>query len=115
LSNIYRLSITNIEIEIVSDTDNIPERILWGNNTGIEVEEAKAISIAVWDAKGRGSMVMELWNKEMQTLELKGFYLEILKKISETIRTATDDHAISNVIDNACFQISSLIEDEIRR
>ncbi|MBP6620487.1 MAG: hypothetical protein KAX81_04080 [Leadbetterella sp.] len=109
------MNITNIQIEITSDGDNVPDRILWGNNTGIEVEEAKAISIGVWDAKGRGSMVMELWNKEMQTLELKGFYLEIIKKIGETIRTATDDHVVSNIIDNACFQISSLLEEEVKR
>jgi gliding motility-associated protein GldC len=108
------LNFTEIKFEIKSDENNVPERILWGNNQGVEVEEAKAISVAIWDAKGRGSLVMELWNKEMQTIELKGFYLEVMKKIAETVRTATDDHVISNIIDNACFQITSLLEEEVK-
>lgn len=106
---------TEIKIHIESDAQNIPERILWESSDGGSIEEAKAISFGVWDAAGRGSMIMELWNKEMQTLELKGFYLEILKKIGESVRSATDDHVIGNIIDNACFQITSVIESQIEK
>ncbi|MCA0363193.1 MAG: gliding motility protein GldC [Bacteroidetes bacterium] len=112
-NKILFLKSTQINFEILSDSNNSPERILWGNNEGVEVEEAKAITIGIWDAKGRGSMVIDLWNKEMHTLELKGFYLEVMKKIAETVRVATDDHVMGNIIDNACFQITSLLENEV--
>jgi gliding motility-associated protein GldC len=109
------MNLNELHFEIKSDENNIPERILWSNNAEIEVEEAKAVSIGIWDAKGRGSMVMEIWNKDMNTLELKGFYLELMKKIAETVKNATDDHVISNIIENACFQINSIIEADVKR
>lgn len=109
------MNTTEFHIKIDSDINDAPERIQWQNTAEVSQEEAKAVSIAFWDAMGRGSMVINLWNKEMQILELKGFYLEIMKKMSETIKQATDDYVVSNIIDNACFQIESVLESEVEK
>ncbi len=107
------MSQTEFTIRISSDLYEAPEKIEWQNSEENSLEEAKAVTLAFWDAQGRGSMVVNLWNKQMQTLELKGFYLEIMKKLSESVKSATDDYVISNIIDNACFQIESLLQSEV--
>ncbi len=106
---------SRISFEISSDENNNPESIFWETSDSLQVEAAKSVIFGVWDAQGRGSMVMETWDKTMQTLEMKSFYLEVMKKMAETIKAATDDHVVGNIIENACFQINSLLVEEADR
>jgi gliding motility-associated protein GldC len=51
---------------------------------GVDLEEAKAIMLSVWDSKSKESMRIDLWTKEMPVDEMKIFFHQTLVAMSDT-------------------------------
>jgi gliding motility-associated protein GldC len=50
----------------------------------VELEEAKAVMLSVWDSKAKESLRIDLWTKEMPVDEMKIFFHQTLVTMSDT-------------------------------
>ncbi|WP_109832584.1 gliding motility protein GldC [Reichenbachiella versicolor] len=97
-----RKSKINVEVEL--DDQNIPEKITWSaeDNQGGKEMEAKAISLSFWDGEKSEALNLDLWIKEMDVVEMKKFYVNLLGTASNTLLNATGDEFMSTEIANMC-------------
>ena len=63
---------SDINIEVVTDENKVPEEIYWSAEDGnIYKEEAKALMLSVWDSKSQETLRIDLLTKEMPVDEMK--------------------------------------------
>jgi gliding motility-associated protein GldC len=105
---------TEIKFVIELDDQNVPSKILWDasdkNPRGLE--ETKAMCLSLWDATHNNTLKIDLWGKEMPTLEMKRFYIETIGGLAESLRNATGDETIYTEIDDLCKRLGKYLEKE---
>ena len=71
---------SEIKLRVVLDDENIPEKIYWdATDKGSQgEEEAKSISLNIWDHLNKNTMRIDLWSKDMPMDEMKRFYVDCL-------------------------------------
>jgi gliding motility-associated protein GldC len=69
---------------------------------GVDLEEAKAIMLSVWDSKSKESMRIDLWTKEMPVDEMKIFFHQTLVAMSDTFHRATGDEKMAETMKIFC-------------
>jgi len=106
---------SEINIAVSLDDDQVPEHIRWmADESPVDGwQEAKAFSLAIWDATSQGTLKMDLWNKEMQVTEMKRFAIEIMAGIADTMRRATNDDLMALDIDNLCKSLTARLDHEM--
>ena len=69
---------SEIKFVITLDKENIPEKIEWiaEDSLSDSLSETKSISLSLWDEKKKNTLRIDLWTKEMQTDEMKRFYID---------------------------------------
>lgn len=95
---------SNITIEVTLDEENIPEKIKWSaedNQDGLP-QDSKAISLSFWDGDKQDTLSLDLWTKDMDVMEMKKFYINLLGSASNTLLNATGDEFMSTEIANMC-------------
>lgn len=94
---------SEIKFEIESDDEMIPERIVWNatDKPGGQ-EQTRAISIAVWDHAEQNTLRMDLWTKDMPLDEMRGFYINALAGMAESVKVATGDEELANAMLAVC-------------
>jgi gliding motility-associated protein GldC len=109
-----RQSEINFTVEL--DNDNVPEKIYWDatDNPNEGLNDTKGVSIAVWDNYHHNTLKIDLWTKDMEVGDMKRFMIEIMGGIASTVRTATNDNAMADDIDNLCRTLSKRVEAEFR-
>mgnify|MGYP003352791845 CR=1 FL=1 len=95
------MSLTSeINLAIHLDEKNIPERILWdatdAQQEGIKVTQA--MLLALWDAKAKTGLSIDLWTKEMTVQEMNLFFYQTFITMSETFQRATNNEAMAKMI-----------------
>jgi len=94
---------SKIELKVELDENRVPEKIHWtAQDGGITNEEAKAIMLAVWDAKTQETLRIDLWTKEMPVDEMKVFFHQTLVAMSDTFHRATQDEKMSATMKDFC-------------
>ncbi len=108
---------SEIKFTITLDDQRLPEKINWEatDNPNEGIEEAKAIAIAVWDNFHRGSLRIDLWNKDMPVDEMKRFVIEAIGGLGETLLTATGDKKMAGAIDNLCRDLAQHVQEEMQK
>lgn len=108
---------SKIAIEIQLDEQNIPDKIYWNaDDAPMEgFQEAKAFTMAVWDTKDKGTLKIDLWNKEMEVYEMKQFVIETISGLADTVRRATSDDLMAMDLDNLCRELSKRLEEELKQ
>jgi len=102
---------SKIELNIELDENRVPEKIHWtAQDGGITNEEAKAIMLAVWDAKAQETLRIDLWTKEMPVDEMKVFFHQTLVAMSDTFYKATQDDKMSATMKNFCDYFAEKLE-----
>ena len=87
---------SKIELNIELDENRVPEKLHWtAQDGGITNEEAKAMMLAVWDAKTQETLRIDLWTKDMPVDEMKVFFHQTLVAMSDTFHRATQDDKMS--------------------
>ena len=91
---------SEINFKIQLDDQNIPEQISWSatDNPNEGIEETKAILVATWDPYHKGTLTLPLWTKDMEVLDMKRFFIEIMGTVSDASLQATGDHFFSQEI-----------------
>ena len=94
---------SEIKFLVELDENRVPEKLLWSaKDGGVELEEAKAIMLSVWDSKAKESMRIDLWTKEMPVDEMKIFFHQTLVAMSDTFQRATGDEKMADTMKDFC-------------
>ena len=100
-----------IELNVELDENRVPEKIHWtAQDGGITNEEAKAMMLAVWDAKTQETLRIDLWTKEMPVDEMKVFFHQTLVAMSDTFYKATQDDKMSATMKDFCDYFAEKLE-----
>jgi len=102
---------SKIELNVELDENRVPEKIRWtAQDGGITNEEAKAMMLAVWDAKTQETLRIDLWTKDMPVDEMKVFFHQTLVAMSDTFQRATQDEKMSATIKDFCDYFAEKLE-----
>ena len=102
---------SKIELNVELDENRVPEKIHWtAQDGGITNEEAKAMMLAVWDAKTKETLRIDLWTKEMPVDEMKVFFHQTLVAMSDTFHRATQDDKMSATMKDFCDYFAEKLE-----
>ena len=94
---------SDINIEVITDENKVPEEIYWSAEDGnIHKEEAKALMLSVWDSKSQETLRIDLWTKEMPVDEMKKFFHQTLVSMKETYYRATQDDKMADTMGDFC-------------
>jgi len=104
----------NSEIKFVVQLDdkNIPEKIQWHATDGPshDLLDARAVSISLWDPEQDNTMRIDLWNKDMDVVEMKRFAIESMDGVAEMIKSATGDDEMYKEITAMCKKLVKHVE-----
>ncbi|CAM2792288.1 gliding motility protein GldC [Flavobacterium frigoris] len=102
---------SEIKFLVELDENRVPEKLLWSaKDGGVELEEAKAIMLSVWDGKAKESMRIDLWTKEMPVDEMKIFFHQTLVAMSDTFQRATNDEKMADTMRDFCEYFAEKLE-----
>ncbi len=102
---------SEIKFLVELDENRVPEKLLWSaQDGGVELEEAKAIMLSVWDSKSKESMRIDLWTKEMPVDEMKIFFHQTLVAMADTFQRATGDEKMSDTMKDFCEYFAEKLE-----
>ncbi len=88
---------SDITIRVGLDANRVPVKIEWSasdRNDGT-MEECKAMVVALFDKEHRDTLRIDLWTKEMQTLEMDRFMYQTLRSMSQTYLRATQNTVLA--------------------
>lgn len=98
-TNLKRMSNTiTSEIKFVVELDEhrVPEKLTWtAQDGGVELEEAKAMLLSIWDSKTKETLRIDLWTKDMPVDEMKIFFHQTLVAMADTFERATQDEKMA--------------------
>ena len=102
---------SKIELNVVLDENRVPEQLHWtAQDGGITNEEAKAMMLAVWDAKTQEALRIDLWTKDMPVDEMKVFFYQTLVAMSDTFHRATQDEKMTATMKDFCDYFAETLE-----
>ncbi|MEZ7504678.1 gliding motility protein GldC [Flavobacterium sp. Arc2] len=102
---------SEIKFLVELDENRVPEKLMWtAEDGGVELEEAKAIMLSVWDSKAKESMRIDLWTKEMPVDEMKIFFHQTLVAMSDTYQRATGDEKMADTMRDFCEYFAEKLE-----
>ncbi|PKH66292.1 gliding motility protein GldC [Flavobacterium sp. ALD4] len=102
---------SEIKFLVELDENRVPEKLLWSaKDGGVDLEEAKAIMLSVWDSKSKESMRIDLWTKEMPVDEMKIFFHQTLVAMSDTFHRATGDEKMADTMKDFCEYFAEKLE-----
>lgn len=102
---------SEIKFVVELDENRVPENISWSaQDGGIDLEEAKAIMVSVWDAKAKETLRIDLWTKDMPVDEMKQFFHQTLVAMSDTFQRATNDEKMADTMKDFCQYFAEKME-----
>lgn len=102
-----KLKKSDIIISVMTNENNIPEKITWqAKDGGIEADEAKAVILSLWDGKAGTAMRIDLWEKEMSVDEMKKFFHQTLLTMADSFERATGENKICEDMRDFCHHFA---------
>jgi gliding motility-associated protein GldC len=102
---------SKIELNVELDENRVPEKLHWtAQDGGITNQEAKAMMLAVWDAKTQETLRIDLWTKDMPVDEMKMFFHQTLIAMSDTFNRATQDEKMTATMKDFCDYFAEKLE-----
>ena len=87
---------SEIKFTITFDDKKIPEKINWdASDIQEQTTAANAVMIALWDAKEKNTLRIDLWTKEMMVEEMQRFVYDTISSLATTYSNATNDEVLS--------------------
>lgn len=91
---------SEIKFTITLDDKKVPEKIDWSASDIQEQTATNAIMIALWDAREKNTLRIDLWTKSMMKEEMKKFYHQSLLFMADNFERATGDVEASQAMRN---------------
>jgi gliding motility-associated protein GldC len=105
---------SEIKFIVSLDKDNVPEKITWEADespTG-KAEPASAINLSIWEPEQKGTLRIDLWTKEMATIEMKKFYIVTIGGMADSIKRATGDEFMYEKMNDLCVELAKHLAEE---
>ncbi len=105
-----------INFKIQLDENSVPEKITWEatDKPVPSTDEAKSVSIALWDHIQKNTMRIDLWSKDMPVHEMKKFYLDCIGGIGQSLLSSTGDEFMSHEVNHLCDRLVAHLEKEMK-
>jgi gliding motility-associated protein GldC len=102
---------SEIKFLVELDENRVPEKLTWtAQDGGVELEEAKAMMLSIWDAKAKETLRIDLWTKEMPVDEMKQFFHQTLVAMTDTFQRATGDEKMAATMKDFCDYFAEKLE-----
>lgn len=102
---------SEIKFLVELDENRVPEKLTWtAQDGGVQLEEAKAILLSVWDGKAQETLRIDLWTKEMPVDEMKLFFHQTLTAMADTFQRATQDEKMADTMRDFCDYFAEKLE-----
>jgi gliding motility-associated protein GldC len=102
---------SEIKFLVELDENRVPEKLTWSaEDGGVELEEAKAMMLSIWDSKVQETLRIDLWTKDMPLDEMKLFFHQTLVAMSETFQRATQDEKMADTMKDFCDYFAEKME-----
>jgi len=90
---------SEIKFVVELDENRVPEKLTWtAQDGGVELEEAKAMLLSIWDSKTKETLRIDLWTKDMPVDEMKIFFHKTLEAMADTFERATQDEKMASTM-----------------
>ncbi|WP_298120653.1 gliding motility protein GldC [Flavobacterium sp.] len=90
---------SEIKFVVELDENRVPEKLTWtAQDGGVELEEAKAMLLSIWDSKAKETLRIDLWTKDMPVDEMKIFFHQTLVAMADTFERATQDEKMASTM-----------------
>ncbi len=92
---------SSINIDVHLDENKVPEKIIWKSKDGTESEqsrECKAMLLSFFDEETKDTFKIDLWTKEMQTVEMDRLVFQTLRGLADTYNNATRNVKLANAM-----------------
>lgn len=94
---------SEIKFLVELDANRVPEKLTWtAQDGGVELEEAKAMLLSIWDSNAKETLRIDLWTKDMPVDEMKIFFHQTLVAMSDTFERATQDEKMAATMRDFC-------------
>ena len=81
---------SEIKFLVELDENRVPEKLTWtAQDGGVQLEEAKAMLLSIWDGQAQETLRIDLWTKEMPVDEMKLFFHQTLTAMADTKKWPT--------------------------
>jgi gliding motility-associated protein GldC len=102
---------SEIKFTVELDENRVPEKILWtAQDGGVQLEEAKAMLLSIWDSNAKETLRIDLWTKDMPVDEMKIFFHQTLVAMADTFERATQDEKMSGTMRDFCDYFAEKLE-----
>ncbi|MCG8476434.1 MAG: gliding motility protein GldC [Cytophagales bacterium] len=93
-----------IKLKITLDDNNIPEKLSWKatDSASQEPQPVKAFSLNMWEGQKNETLRIDLWDKEINTLEMKRFCIDTMGGMAQSLLSATGDEYMANEMKALC-------------
>ncbi len=108
------MKISDINFQVQLDNNHVPEKIVWSATDKPQDgnDETNAVAISVWDNKQNNTLRMDLWSKEMTTLDMKKMTVDTIGGLAQTVRNATDDNEMADKMEALCQELVKHINEK---
>lgn len=104
-------STSEIKFTVELDENRVPEKLMWtAQDGGIQLEEAKAMLLSIWDSNAKETLRIDLWTKDMPVDEMKIFFHQTLVAMADTFERATQDEKMSGTMRDFCDYFAEKLE-----
>lgn len=102
---------SEIKFVVELDENRVPEKLTWtAQDGGVDLEEAKAMLLSVWDSKTKETLRIDLWTKDMPVDEMKIFFHQTLVAMADTFERATQDEKMTATMKDFCEYFAEKLE-----
>jgi len=102
---------SEIKFTVELDENRVPEKLLWtAQDGGVQLEEAKAMLLSIWDSNAKETLRIDLWTKDMPVDEMKIFFHQTLVAMADTFERATQDEKMSGTMRDFCDYFAEKLE-----
>lgn len=92
----------DIRIHVQRDSKQDVEQIRWqaSDAPSPDIQDSKAMILALWDAEQRSSLRIDLWTKDMTVQDMNDFFFQTLLTMADTYHKATNNAVLMAEIKN---------------
>jgi gliding motility-associated protein GldC len=102
---------SEIKFLVELDENRVPEKLTWtAQDGGVQLEEAKAMLLSIWDGKEQETLRIDLWTKDMPVDEMKLFFHQTLTAMADTFQHATQDEKMADTMRDFCDYFAEKLE-----
>ena len=98
MEEVKKTKISDIKIQITLNEAQVPVKMAWSStdmHKEGEMEDCKAMALALFDKNHRDTLRIDLWTDEMQVQEMDRFMFQTLRSLASTYFKATNNKELA--------------------